>query len=194
MQTKHLCVLIHIWTKGDIGAPLNRLKSSSKIFLLTVPRGCFFCGSFMFFLSCFVMLSCTSDICLLMPCGHLLGKSWSFCSRLRCLIVKLSLSHWYHGSGVVLDCIDSWYLPSFLLYFCSLARHGLVLVKCLMRLSDTMVHLLCPLEVDPFCFYFWDWHKIYWCTVRVCWKKRELDPCSHFESHTQHVITQCPTL
>ena len=26
----------------------------------TVPRRCFFCGSFMLFLSCFVMLSCTS--------------------------------------------------------------------------------------------------------------------------------------
>ena len=26
---------------------------------------------------------------------------------LRCLIVTLSLSHWYPGSGVVLDCIDS---------------------------------------------------------------------------------------
>ena len=28
----------------------------------------------------------------------------------------LSLSHWYPWSGVVLDCIDSWYLPSFLLW------------------------------------------------------------------------------
>ena len=27
--------------------------------------------------------------------------------------VKLSLSHWYPGSGVVLGCIDSWSLPSF---------------------------------------------------------------------------------
>ena len=25
---------------------------------------------------------------------------------LWCLTVSLSLSHWYHGSGVVLDCID----------------------------------------------------------------------------------------
>ena len=28
-------------------------------------------------------------------------------SRLWCLTVSLSLSHWYPGSGVVLDCIDS---------------------------------------------------------------------------------------
>ena len=31
MQTIHLCVLIHIETKGEVGAPLNRFKPSSKI-------------------------------------------------------------------------------------------------------------------------------------------------------------------
>ena len=31
----------------------------------------------------------------------------SWLSFVMCLIVKLSLSHWYPGSGVVLDCIDS---------------------------------------------------------------------------------------
>ena len=41
---------------------------------------------------------------------------WPLGSRLWCLSVKLSLSHWYIGSGVVLDCIDSWSLPSFLLW------------------------------------------------------------------------------
>ena len=28
-------------------------------------------------------------------------------SRFWCLTLSLSLSHWYPGSGVVLDCIDS---------------------------------------------------------------------------------------
>ena len=51
-------------------------------------------------------------VCLLMPCIHLLGKVWPLGSRLWFLFVALSLSHWYHGSGVVLDCIDSWSLPS----------------------------------------------------------------------------------
>ena len=61
MQTKHLCVLIHIWTKGGDGSPWNRSKPSSKIFLLTIPRRCFFCGSYnTLFLSCFVILSCAS--------------------------------------------------------------------------------------------------------------------------------------
>ena len=57
MQIKHLCVVIHILTKGEVGAPLNRFKPSTKIFLLNVPRRSFFCGLFMLFLSCFVMLS-----------------------------------------------------------------------------------------------------------------------------------------
>ena len=108
-----ICVLIHIWTKGEAGALWNRFKPSSKIFLLTVPRRCFFCGSFMLFLSCFCYAFVR--VCLLMHCGHLLGKAWPLGSRLWCLIVKLSLSHWYPGSGVVFDCIDSWSMPFFLL-------------------------------------------------------------------------------
>ena len=32
----------------------------TKIFSLIVPRRCFFCGSFMLFLSCFVLLLCAS--------------------------------------------------------------------------------------------------------------------------------------
>ena len=46
-------------------------------------------------------------------CGRLLSVKlvcWERAdlgSRLWCLAVSLSLSHWYPGSGVVLDCIDS---------------------------------------------------------------------------------------
>ena len=58
--------------KGEVGALLNWFKPSSKIFLLTVPRGCFFCGSFMIYLSCFC--NAYMHVCLLLPCGHLLGK------------------------------------------------------------------------------------------------------------------------
>ena len=34
--------------------------------------------------------------------------------------VSLSLSHWYPGSGVVLDCIDSWSLHHYLLWSCAM--------------------------------------------------------------------------
>ena len=46
--------------KGEVGALLNLFKPSGKIFLMIVPGRCFFCRSFMLFLSCFVVLSCTS--------------------------------------------------------------------------------------------------------------------------------------
>ena len=65
-------------------------------------------------------------ICLLMPCGHQLGKGWPLGSRLWCLIVKLSLSHWYPGSGVVLDCIHSWSLP----FFSLLLHSGVCNISC----------------------------------------------------------------
>ena len=48
-------------------------------------------------------------VCLYAPCGHLLAE-YIICplgSRLWCITVSLSLSHWYPGSVVVLDCIDS---------------------------------------------------------------------------------------
>ena len=44
---------------------------------------------------------------LYVPCGHLLEKDLPFGSRLWRLAESLSLSYWYTGSGVVLDCIDS---------------------------------------------------------------------------------------
>ena len=49
-----------------------------------------------------------------MLCGHQLGKGWPLSARLWCLTVSLSLSHWYPGSGVVLDCIDSLSLHPYL--------------------------------------------------------------------------------
>ena len=91
MQTKHLLVLIHIWTKGEVGAPLNRFKPSSKIFLLTVQRRCFFCGSFMLFLPRFVMLSCTS------VCGCLVGTCWERTDILALVCVGLLWRHFPIG-------------------------------------------------------------------------------------------------
>ena len=58
-------------------------------------------------------VSCLSSflVCSLQPCGHLLAD------LLASLDVKfsyiLSLSHRFHGSGVMLDCIDSRSLHSY---------------------------------------------------------------------------------
>ena len=46
-------------------------------------------------------------VCLYVPCGHLLERAELLGSRLWCLTVSLLLSHWYPGSGAVLECIDS---------------------------------------------------------------------------------------
>ena len=70
MQTKHLCVSIDIWTKGEVGAPLNRLKPSSEIFLLTVQRPCFFVDHLCYF--CLVLLcfyACLFVDALWLPAG-----------------------------------------------------------------------------------------------------------------------------
>ena len=53
----------------------------------------------MFFLSC--VCYAFVGVCFFVPCGYLLGKG------LFVMSVSLSFSHWYPGSGVVLDCIDS---------------------------------------------------------------------------------------
>ena len=50
IPTKHLCLLIHIWTKGEVGAPQNRFKPSSKIFYYrskAVILLCFLCLVFL---------------------------------------------------------------------------------------------------------------------------------------------------
>ena len=69
-----------------------------------VKKRWFFCGSVLLFMFC---------VCPLPPCGHLLGKGWPLGS-LVC-IVFLCYSHFpmcCPGSGLVLDCIDSWFLHS----------------------------------------------------------------------------------
>ena len=59
---------------------------------------CFFCLTF-------VMPLCAS----VYLCFEVTGWKWSdlLALILWCLFVSLSLSHWYPGSSVVLDCIDS---------------------------------------------------------------------------------------
>ena len=65
----------------------------------------FFCGSFMFlFCLVFAMFYARLFICASWsPAGKGLTSWLSFVVS----SVSLSLSHWYPGSGVVLDCIDS---------------------------------------------------------------------------------------
>ena len=83
----------------------------SKAVLLWII--CVFC---VLYFSCF-------RVCSLLPCGHLLGKGWPVM-----FIVFCYFPMWYPGSGVVLDCIVSWSLPSFLLKWQTVQS----LMKCCM--------------------------------------------------------------
>ena len=59
----------------------------------------------------FFVLSCVCYVfvrfCLYVLCGHLPGKGLTSWLSFVVSTVSLSLSHWYPGSGVVFDCIDS---------------------------------------------------------------------------------------
>ena len=76
---------------------------------VSIPKGksmnTRFCGSFMFlFCLVFAMFCARLFICAFWsPAGKGLTSWLSFVVS----SVSLSLSHWYPGSGVVLDCIDS---------------------------------------------------------------------------------------
>ena len=104
------------WSTSELRvrlAPLNRFKPSSKIFYWPFQSGTFIVDLLWCFLSCVCYVFVR--VCLYVFCGHLLGKGWPLGSRLWCLTVSFSLSHWYPGSGVVLDCINSWSLHPYLL-------------------------------------------------------------------------------
>ena len=73
-----MCLNPHL--RRRLAHRLNWFKPPSKILLLTLPRRCFFCGSFMLFLSC--VCYAFACVCFMMPCGHLMGKGWHLGSRL----------------------------------------------------------------------------------------------------------------
>ena len=106
---QNLCVLIHIWSKGEVGA-WNRFKPSSKIFLLTVPRQYFFCGSFVLFMSCDCQSFASVHCCLVVTCLEGL-TSWLLFVM---FVVVLLLSH-------VVSWVrcDTWLYP-FLIFAISL--------------------------------------------------------------------------
>ena len=64
-----ICVLIHIWTRGEVGAPLNRFRPSSKIFYWPFQGGTSFVDLICFFCLVFTMSLCASVyMCLVVTC------------------------------------------------------------------------------------------------------------------------------
>ena len=56
-------------------------------------------------LLCFCSVLCL--LCFVRVCLYVAGKGLTSWLSFVVSSVSLSLSHWYPGSGVVLDCIDS---------------------------------------------------------------------------------------
>ena len=95
MQTKYLCVLIHIWINGEVGAPLNRFKPSSKIFYWPFQGGTSFVD-----LLCFCSVLCLLCLCVSLficalwsPAGKGL-TSWLSFMVSNCEFVTFPLVSW----------------------------------------------------------------------------------------------------
>ena len=76
------------WSTSELRVSLtlwNWFKPSSKILILTVPRRCFLCRSFVCCFFCVLFFSCFC-VCSLLPYGHLLGKGWPLGSCWWCLL------------------------------------------------------------------------------------------------------------
>ena len=106
------------WSTSELRVRLvlwNRFKPPSKIFYRRFQGDTSFVDLLCFFLSC--VCYAFVRVCLFVPCGHQWERAY-----LLVLIcgVKLLVCHftvWYPGSGVLLECIDSWSLHPYLTYF-----------------------------------------------------------------------------
>ena len=106
MQTKHLCVLIHIWTKGEVGTPWNQFKPSSKMFYWPFQGLTSFVDHLCYLWLVFVMLLHLFIAALWSPAGKGL-TSWLLFVM---LIVILLLSHL-----VSCDRCGTWLYPFLIL-------------------------------------------------------------------------------
>ena len=99
----YLCLVFVSWSTSELRLRLAR-RETGLIFLLTVPRRCFFCESFMLFLSCVSHAFAPVHCCLVVTYwerADLLALVGDVYCSFRYFLM------WYPGSGMVLDCIVS---------------------------------------------------------------------------------------
>ena len=118
-----VCVLIHIWTEGEVGAPWNGFKPSSKIFFTDPSKALLFCGSFMLFLSCFLFCFCAHLFidALWSPAGKGM-TSWLSFVMSNCEVVPFPLVSWVR--------CGAWFYRFliFALFLTSIINHVLALI------------------------------------------------------------------
>ena len=99
MQTKLLCVLIHIWTKGEVGSLWNRFKTSCKMSFTDGSKAVL--PLWIIYVISVLYLLCFRARLFIDALWSPAGKCWTLGYRSwSCLIVTLSLSHWYIVSWV----------------------------------------------------------------------------------------------
>ena len=105
MGTEHLCVLILVRIKGEVGK-LNMFKPFSNCFTDRSKAVLLLWIIFVIYVSCLSFLCCF--FCSLRPCDHLLVKSLLL-KALLCVMVASILSYFLMvpQQRVVLDCINS---------------------------------------------------------------------------------------
>ena len=95
MQTMHLCVLIHIWLNGEVGAHWNRFKPSSKIFFTDRSKAVLLLWIIyvisVLFLLCF--RACLFINALWSPAEKGL-TSWLSCVMSNCKVITFPLVSW----------------------------------------------------------------------------------------------------
>ena len=104
--------------------------------------GIFFCLIF-----CYAFVR----VCLLIPCGHLLGKGWPLGSRLWCLIVKLSfpLVSWVRCGAWVYRFLI---FALFLTFMCFLVTTSVIFFTlCITQSLNIQIHFRLLYSIASFC-------------------------------------------
>ena len=94
MQTKHLCVLVHVWTKVEVGAPLSRFKPSSKIFYWPFQTVLLLWIFYVFSVLCLLCLCTRLFICALWSSAGKELASWLSFVVSNCEFVTFPLVFW----------------------------------------------------------------------------------------------------
>ena len=157
MQTKHLCVFIHNWTKDEVGAPWNRFKPSSK--RIFSDRFKAFLLLWMVLLLCFklvcVVLSCLFVIAMWSPAGK--GLTFS----LSCLLGFVTFTNMSSSTPELRARLPpwNWFKPTSQIL--SWPFQG----------GASFVDHLCYI---PLVFVMLSCASVYWCLVVTCWQRADL--------------------
>ena len=143
MQTKYLCVLIHIWIKGEVGAIKPVLSPAVKYFTDRSKAVLLLWIFYVFVLACVCYVFVC--VCLYVLCGHHLGKGWLLGSRLWCLCV----CHFPIG---ILGQV--WYLIISIPDLCTLTYFYKCIQKCQQNQKYAFFYSDCQLQWQCSCHQF----------------------------------------